>query len=615
MLRARPRNSAAVLETFWRRPSCYGPSRTSWGDILSLVAELQRRRVFRALVGYGIGAFAVLQIVEPIMHGFHWPDAVLSYVVAALAIGFPIVVSLAWIFDVNAGRIERTEPAAGLRGARLVAVLVGIGVVAAAPGSVWYFFVRGLAKTAVTSSGPDQPLPSIAVLPFVDMSPGKDQEYFSDGIAEEILNVLAQVEGLHVAGRTSSFSFKGKNEDLRAIGQSLGVSAVLEGSVRKSGDRVRITAQMIKVADGFHLWSQNYDRQLTDIFAVQDEIARSVVTATKLKLMGDKAAVPAGRRATNPEAYAQFLLGRQFLNRGTSEDYRRSVEALERAIALEPDYAPAHAELSSALVWLVNSTSVTRPERVGGQQRAVREAEKAVVLAPDLAESNLARAILRTAILWDWSGARSDLERALALSPGDARVQLQLGHLLAVLGRLPEAVAMTRKATEADPLLALGWDLLGRYLAAEGDLGESRKAFQRALGVAPDNMWARRELGFVDLLDGKPVVALASFKKQDGWIRLLGLALAHHDLGHAKEAQAALDGLRALPDPPAYQVAQVYAWWGDLDRAFEWLERSRATADAGMRYLKYDPLLRKLRGDPRYTALLKKMNLPPDERG
>ena len=585
------------------------------GDILSLVAELQRRRVFRALVGYGIGAFAVLQIVEPIMHGFHWPDAVLSYVVAALAVGFPVVVSVAWIFDVNAGRIERTEPAVGLRGARLAAVLVGIGMFAAAPGTVWYFFLRGAAKPVAISSGADQPLPSIAVLPFVDMSPGKDQEYFSDGIAEEILNVLAQVEGLHVAGRTSSFSFKGKNEDLRAIGQSLGVSAVLEGSVRKSGDRVRITAQMIKVADGFHLWSQNYDRQLTDVFAVQDEIARSVLTAAKLKLMGDKAAVPAGRRATNPEAYAQFLLGRQFLNRGVSEDYRRSVDAYERAIALEPDYAPAHADLSEALVWLVNSTLTTPSERIEGQQRAVAEAEKAVALAPDLAESNRARGTLRISLLWNWSGARSDLERALALAPGDARAELMLGHLLAVLGRLPEAVTATRKAAEADPLLALGWDYLGRYLAAAGDLDESRKAFQQALRVAPDNMWARRELGFVDLLAGRPAVALASYERQEGWIRLMGLALAHHDLGHAKEAQEALDALLALADPPTYQLAQVYAWWGDRDRAFEQLERGRASGDAGVRYLKYDPLLRKLRGDPRYTALLKKMNLPPDEGG
>jgi len=336
------------------------------------------------------------------------------------------------------------------------------------------------------------------------------------------------------------------------------------------------------------------------------------VTATKLKLLGGKAAVPAGRRAANPEAYAQFLLGRQLVNRGVPEDYRRSVEVLERAIALESDYAPAHAELSIAVAWLVNSTLTTRPERIEGQKRAVEEAEKAIALAPDLAESNLARGKMRIAMLWDWSGGRSDIERALALSPGDAEAQLWLGHLLAVLGRLPDAVAMTRKAVELEPLEALGWDYLGRYLAAEGDFEESRKAFQQSLRVSPDNMWARRELGFVDLLDGKPAVALASYEKQEGWIRLLGLALAQHDLRQPKEAQQALDALLALDDPPTYQVAQVYAWWGDRDRAFEELERGRATADSGMRYLKYDPLLRKLRGDPRYAALLKEMNLPLD---
>ncbi len=582
----------------------------------ALISELKRRRVFRVLVGYGIVSFAVLQVVEPIMHALHLPDVTLTYVVLALALGFPVAVVLAWAFDINEGKIERTEPAAphALKGIRLPLMLIGIGLIAAAPGVVWYFVLPGHAKPPVgTASMPaTSETPSIAVLPFADMSPGKDQEYFSDGIAEEILNALAQVEGLHVAGRTSSFSFKGKNEDLRAIGQSLGVGAVLEGSVRKSGDRVRITAQMIKVADGFHLWSQNYDRQLTDVFAVQDEIARSVVTATKLKLMRDKATVPAGRRAGNPEAYAQFLLGRQLINRGVSEDYRRSVEALERAIALEPSYAPAHAELSIALAWLVNSTLTTRPERIGGQQRAVAEAEKAVALAPDLTESNLARGKLRITVLWDWSGARSDLERALALAPGDAGAQLYLGHLLAVLGRLPEAVALTRKATEIEPLEALGWDYLGRYLAAEGNFEESRKAFQQALRVAPDNMWARRELGFVDLLDGKPAVALASYEKQDGWIRLLGLALAHHDLGHAKEAQEALAALLALADPPNYQLAQVFARWKDRDRAFEQLERGLASADSGLRYLKYDPLLRNLRSDPRFAALLKKMNLPTD---
>src|SRR5438105_5070599 len=238
-----------------------------------LFLELQRRRVIRALIAYGIAAFAVLQIVEPVMHGLHWPEAVLAYVVVALAAGFPVVVSLAWIFDVNAGRIERTGPAeGGLSGARPALLLVGIGLIAAAPGTVWYFAVRGIGKPASAPVATESAA-SIAVLPFADMSPAKDQEYFSDGIAEEILNALAQVDGLHVAGRTSSASFKGKAEDLRSIGQKLGVATVLEGSVRKAENRLRITAQLIDVKDGFHLWSQSFDREMKDIFAVQDEIA------------------------------------------------------------------------------------------------------------------------------------------------------------------------------------------------------------------------------------------------------------------------------------------------------------------------------------------------------
>src|SRR5438067_1127199 len=233
---------------------------------LGLLVELKRRRVFRALIAYGIAAFAVLQIVEPVMHGFHWPESVLSYVVLALAVGFPIVVALAWIFDVNQGRIERT-PGAPLR-APLAVALVGLGVLAAAPGLLWYFHFR----TTGSALGA-----SIAVLPFADMSPAKDQEYLSDGIAEEILNSLAQVDGLRVAGRTSSFSFKGKNEELPAIAEKLHVTNVLEGSVRKDGNHFRITAQLISATDGYHVWSKTFDKELSGIFAVQDEIARAVV--------------------------------------------------------------------------------------------------------------------------------------------------------------------------------------------------------------------------------------------------------------------------------------------------------------------------------------------------
>ena len=597
-----------------QRRVCYGLRGGGRLAVGKLIAELQRRRVFRALVAWGVVSFAVLQIIEPVMHGLHWSDAVLSYVVVALAVGFPVVVGLAWVFDLRAGAVERTPPVTGgapwLRGPRLALLLFGLGVIAAAPGLAWYFLKARPAPPATADKGQTPATASIAVLPFVNLSPDKEQEFFSDGLTEELLNALAQVEGLQVTGRTSAFSFKGKNEDLHSIGSQLGVAHVLEGSVRKSGTRVRITAQVIKVSDGFHVWSQNFDRELTDIFAVQDEIARAVVSVLRVKLLPGRQAIPDARRTANPEAYAQWLLGKDLMRVQTFESYGRAVQAFEKAVALDPAYAPAHAGLADALGWWSNSDDESKLDRISLQQRALAEADKAVGMAPELPDGWLARGRDRLGWVWEWDGARSDLEKAHSLAPGDAEVQLWLGHFFAVQGRLAEAITTTRKCVELDPLSPVAWDLFGRYLAASGDLPASRAAFARSLAIAPASMWANRELAFTYLLSHEPKVALASFEKQKGWVRDLGLALSHHDLGHTAEAQAALNNLMARADPPAYQIAQVYAWWGDKDPAFLWLERARLTKDAGLRYLKYDPLLQKLHSDARWTALMRKLNLP-----
>src|SRR5438128_6514562 len=269
----------------------------------SLVAELKRRRVFRALVGYGIAAFAVLQIIEPRMHGLHWPDAVLSYVVVALAAGFPIVVTLAWIFDVNQGHIERTAGAGGPRGARLALILAGIGALAAAPGLVWYFVWRG-DRAAVARE------PSIAVLPFVNLSSDRENEYFSDGVTEEIINALANVDGVRVVARTSAFSFKGKNVNVRQVGEELNVATVLEGSVRREGNQLRIAAQLIGAADGYHIWSKTFDRELKNVFSLEDELARAIVQSLKPKLVPERALVQ--QAAVSTEAHDLYLKGRYF---------------------------------------------------------------------------------------------------------------------------------------------------------------------------------------------------------------------------------------------------------------------------------------------------------------
>jgi TolB-like protein/Tfp pilus assembly protein PilF len=576
---------------------------------------LQRRRVFRALVGYGIAAFAILQIIEPVMHGLHWPDEVLSYAVVALAIGFPIVVTLAWIFDVNAGRIERTAPtpAGGPKGIRLGFLLVGIGVLAAAPGTIWYFFVRG--KPVSSPAAQIAAItPSIAVLPFADMSPGKDQEYFSDGIAEEILNALAHVDNMRVIGRTSSFSFKGKNDDLRTIGQKLNVGAILEGSVRKAGDQIRITTQLINANDGSHVWSETYDRKLTDMFAVQDEIAKAVVAALKLKLLPAKAAAIDEQRTANPEAHDQYLLGRHFSARGSPEGYGQAVQALEKAVALDPGYAPAWAALSWALFVAADQDPV-RYIQEREWPRAQAAAEKAIALAPDLPEGYAARGFLRTNLLNDWAGARADFERGLSLSPGSTDILTWYARLFSVLGRLPEAIAAARKATVLDPLSAESWVQLSNFYLGTGQLDLAEAAAKRALEISSEQGRAARNLGFAWLLAGRYADARAAFQRSNQELhRLMGEALVEHELQHSAGSQRALDELLRKPYaiPASYQIAQVYAWCGEADRAFEWLETAYEHHDPGLGYLKYDPLLRKVRKDPRYAALLAKMKLPPD---
>jgi TolB-like protein/Tfp pilus assembly protein PilF len=576
-------------------------------DAGALISELKRRRVIRALVGYGIAAFAVLQIIEPVMHGLHWSEAVLSYVVVALAAGFPVVVAVAWIFDVNAGRIKRTASSGGLRGSRLAALFIGVGALAAAPGLIYWFVFRE--KPAAV-----QVAPSIAALPLVNLSRDPDQEYFADGLTEELLNLLARVPGLHVAGRTSSFAFKGKNEDLRSVGQKLGVATVLEGSVQKAGDRVRITVQLINAADGYHLWSEAYDRKLTDVFAVQDEIAHSVVAALRAKLVPEKGPGSKQRQTSNPDAYAQYLLGRQLFNRNNDDGFRRAVQAFEKALALDSGFAPAWAGLAMATYLDADSSAANSAALEEGQRRALAAAEKAVQLGPDLGEAYAARGNLRASIKWDWAGAVADFERALALSPESADIRRAYAGLVSTLGRLPEAIAAQRAVAAADPLNSRAWGALGASLLMSGQIGPAREALNRSLQINPDDRVSGFWLTALCLLERDPTASMAVAQRSPSeWVRLWGAADAYHSLGQAREAQQTLDLLiRKYGHITAYQIAESYAWRGDKERAFAWLERAFRQRDGGLTLLKTDPFMGNLRDDPRYLTMLKKMNLPLD---
>ena len=347
---------------------------------------------------------------------------------------------------------------------------------------------------------------SIAVLPFADMSPDKDQEYFADGLAEELLDLLAKTPGLHVVARTSSFSFKGKSDDIPTIATKLKVANVLEGSVRKSGTRLRVTTQLVRVADGEHLWSETFDREMKDIFKVQDDIAAAVVSALKLKLSPGQTVSPS--RSGNTDAYLQYLLGQQYFGHGSEEDYRRSVAAYRKAIGLDPNYAAAYAGLAMSEYYLADETGDS-----AGLDLAMGAAERAVALAPNQPMGYAARADLRSDIAWDWAGAQADFARALELDPNDLFVLRRYSILLSSLGRLAEGIMAARKVTEIDPFSAPAWRTLSEALFANGELTAAREAIHRSLAIDPSNPQAINDLSIIELLDHRPVEALAVYQK------------------------------------------------------------------------------------------------------
>ena len=481
-----------------------------------------------------------------------------------------------------------------------------VGGVLAAAGAAYV----ALRLAAFLSGRVLAPGASVAVLPFADLSPGKDQEYFSDGLAEEILDTLAHIEGLRVTGRTSSFSFKGKNEDVQSIGRKLNVAAILEGSIRKEGDRLRVTAQLIGAADGFHLWSQTFDRQVTGIFAVQEEIAAAVVQALRVRLLPGAAASPPSRK-TSPEAHAQYLIGRQLLNRGSADAFSRAEAAFGNALALDSRYAPAWIGAAHA-AYLASNLPVSEEAAAAAARRAIEAAEKAVKLGPELGESWAVRGWLRGLLQWDWAGAESDLKKALQLSAGDAVVWRRYGFLLANLGRVKEALSAVRKSADLDPLAAEAWDNLAYLSNAAGDYAGARAAAAKALQIAPEQAYAADHVPVADLLEGHPAAALEKFARSaEEVFRLQGIAMAQFDLGRTAESQRALDELTAkYARNQAFQIAQVYAWRGDADRAFEWLTRGRLQRDGGVAFVKCDPLLGKIRSDPRYAKLVGELGFP-----
>ena len=561
-----------------------------------LFGELKRRRVFRALVGYGIAAFAVLQIVEPITHGLHWPDAMLSYVVVALAAGFPVVVALAWIFDVKAGRIERA-PAARLRGLPLAAVVIAIGAAAAAPGLLYFFVVRSPARIVSAPA-------SIAVLPFVNMSSDKESDYFSDGITEELINALAHVKGLRVTSRTAVFALRGKNLGIRELGEELKVGTLLEGSVRREGNALRITAQLIGVSDGYHLWSNTYDRELKGIFAVEDEIARSIAAALQRTLVGVKAPT------TDLKAHDLYLKGRYFWNKRTGEGLRRSVVFFEDAIRHDPNYALAYCGLADALALRVEYDN-GRPSEV--LPKAKEAALRALQLDPGLGE---AHAALGNIALFqnDWTASLAENHKALEVNPNYMMAQKWIGNTLMFTGHQEEARVAFERALQMDPTSLIASSNVGETYFFERDYPKAIEQLSKTLEMDPEFQQARIDLARAYSSQGKHTEALAQVDRLHlvaATVRelLRATVLARADrreeaLGLARDLEAR--SAREPLDPVAF--AAVWIALGDHDKALALLGRACADHE-WMSDVKIAPEMDPVRADPRYHEVLRCANL------
>ena len=470
---------------------------------------------------------------------------------------------------------------------------------------------RELRVTRTDRTVPSSNDTSIAVLPFADMSPGKDQEYFSDGLAEQLIHELAKEPGLKVVGRSSAFQFKGRNEDLRAVGRKLGVANVLEGSVRRDGNHLRITAELIKADDGFQLWSQTYDREISDVFAVQDEISRSATEALQLKLLGSSSqAVPSTVRSANPEAYQTYLQASYFTGRGTGkEDLGKALAYSDAAIKLDDKYAPTWA-LRASVQNMMAQYGLTEVSE--GYRKARDDAERAIALDPTSASAYLALAQTQIFYDWDWDAANTCLTKAAVLEPSNAEVFSIHSHLSVVLGNLDEAIKLAEQAVALEPLRANSHLSLGYMLFLSGRYHEARAELQKALDLNPQAARVHVSLAKIFIAEGKPQLALAEIEKEpSGWGKLTGQVLVYRALGREQDSNTALAKLIGKHDTDsAYQIARAYAFRGESDRSFEWLERAYKQRDSGLPDIKTDPLLKNLRHDPRYTELLKKMRLP-----
>jgi TolB-like protein/cytochrome c-type biogenesis protein CcmH/NrfG len=584
------------------------------GDFLS---ELKRRNVYKVAVAYVVVAWLLIQAASILFPTFDAPAWVMKVFVVVIVLCFPVALVCSWAFEITPEGIKRESDIGPGKshttrtGRRIVSLTAVLAAIAAA---LFIFqLVRSKILTTTTSSvssiASTISAKSVAVLPLVNTSGDPSNEYFSDGLSEELIAVLAKIPDLKVIGRSSSFLFKGKSGDSGAIGQKLGVAHLIEGSVRKQGERVRIVAELINVADGRSIWSETYDRELKDVFAVQEEIAKAVAEQMKVRLLGEKTRSDAVPSNQNPAAHNAVLQSDFYFQQQTAESVRKAITFLQEAVRLDPNYALAYAKLSQA--WRQYAVSFATDDISKAYDEARRAADEAVRLAPDLVEVRMTVGLLALTPGLHFPAAEKEFRQVLQSSPNNASAKNALTLSLLAQGRLTEAEEACREALSLDPLLTTLWYNLGRITLGIGRYKEAEEAFRKGLELQPSASRFHTFLAILDILQDRPTEAMANAQLEtEGFWRDYAIGVVQQAQGARSAADTALkDFIAKDSNGGAFQVAVLYAIRKEPEEMFKWLETAYATHDSGMVQLAITPFFLPYRDDPRFTALCQKLNV------
>ncbi|MDX1459994.1 MAG: tetratricopeptide repeat protein [Xanthomonadales bacterium] len=588
---------------------------------MSFFNELRRRNVFKVAAAYIIVGWLIMQVGDTLAPALHLPEWINSALAFFLILGFPLALFFAWAFEMTPEGIkkekdvDRGESITHVTSAKLNNIIIGLLVLALGYFAFDKFVldpgrdaaeIEAAVQTAQQSAPAtvNDPGNTIAVLPFVNMSSDEEQEYFSDGLSEELLNLLAKIPELQVAARTSSFSFKGQNIEIPEIARRLGVANVLEGSVRKAGNQVRITAQLIQAEDGFHLWSDTWDRELENIFQIQDEIAAAVVDSLKVTLLGE---APTSTK-TDPEAYRLYLEGQYFGYQRDPESLQRAIDLFEQAVAIDPGYAPAWAELAYTYQWYTGSGNMPIEEGAAQWKKAV---EMALAADPDYGWAHLVNGVSQLMHDFNVQGGVQSYLKAYEVDPGNAMIASSRGFIATVLGKYREALEYVEAAIVLDPITPELHTYVGNAHWGLLQFDQAIAAYEKALELSPGYPGNHQRIARILLQQGKPEAALEAANREPSEIyRLTSQSMAHFALGNIEQSDQLLNELIEVgSEVAAAQIAQVYGMREDADKAFEWLEHSYANRDSGTIGMVGDPSFFALRDDPRFEAFVEKIGL------